>query len=114
MMDLPAVYEDWMENYDIYDEPNELRVRLPKRYVRDARNPFEWWSEDEFINRYRFRKESIMYYILPRIEEPLRKATRRGLPIPPIKQILICLRFYATASFQVSLNSINRLVLIDY
>lgn len=107
-------YMDWIENYDNYDNQfdiyddvyNELRLRLPKRYIRDARNPFEWWSEEEFINRYRFRKESVIHYILPRIEGHLHKASRRGLPISPIKQLLLCLRFYATASFQVSLSGL--------
>lgn len=50
------------------------------------RNLFKRWSDNEFINRYKFRKESVIFYILPRLEEFLRKAFRRALPIPSVKQ----------------------------
>ncbi|KYQ46309.1 hypothetical protein ALC60_14731 [Trachymyrmex zeteki] len=83
--DFDAEYINWVKEFDIFDEHNE---RLPKRYIRDVRNPFEWWSDDEFIKRYRFRKKSVIHYILPRIEEPLRKASRRGLPILKIVIII--------------------------
>lgn len=33
--------------------------------------------------------------------EDLQKPDKRGLPIPPILQLLICLRFYATGNYQV-------------
>lgn len=48
-----------------------------------------------------------MFGILPLIEDKLKKTNNRGLPISPVLQLLICLRFYSTASFQVS----NKIVL---
>ncbi|XP_071577193.1 putative nuclease HARBI1 isoform X2 [Temnothorax nylanderi] len=48
----------------------------------------------------RFNKDSILYGIQPKIEEGFLYNNNRGLPIPPIFQLLICLRFYATSSFQ--------------
>ncbi|XP_015182539.1 PREDICTED: putative nuclease HARBI1 isoform X2 [Polistes dominula] len=45
-----------------------------------------------------------MFRILPLIEPNLSKINNRGLPIPPVFQLLICLRFYATASFQLILG----------
>lgn len=75
-------------------------MRAPKRYIRDWVNPFEFYSNREFKRRFRFNKDSVLYGIQPKIEEGFRN-NNRGLPIPPIFQLLICLRFYATGSFQV-------------
>lgn len=75
--------------------------RMPKRYVRDAHNPLEWWNEIEFKKRYRFDKNTIINFIQPLVAETLHKDSQRGLPIPPLLQVLCCLRFYATGSFQV-------------
>jgi len=53
------------------------------------------------LNEDRFSKNLVMIGILPLVEEGLAKINNRGLPIPPILQLLICLRFYSTASFQI-------------
>jgi len=42
-----------------------------------------------------------MFGILPLVEEGLAKINNCGLPISPVLQLLVCLRFYATGSFQV-------------
>lgn len=83
------------------EEIENLPMRAPKKYLRDYQNPFEVYSEWEFRRRFRFSKHSVMYGILPLIEEGLARINNRGLPISPILQLLICLRFYSTASFQV-------------
>lgn len=82
---------------------DEGYVRAPKRYIRDWMNPFEYYYNREFKRRFRFNKESILYGILPKIENELKCKNNRGLPIPPVHQLLICLRFYATGSFQVNM-----------
>jgi len=84
------------------DEKEEVQVRIGKRYIRDAQNPFEFYNGREFKKRFRFSKDSVMFGILPLIEDGLTKANNRGLPISPVLQLLICLCFYSTASFQVS------------
>lgn len=85
------------------EEDNDINIiRREKRYVRDAINPFTAYHEDEFRIRYRFSKESVMHGLLPLVIDGLTKPDMRGLPIEPIVQLLICLRFYATGSFQVS------------
>lgn len=89
------------------EEEEEEIVRIGKRYIRDGQNPFEFYNEQEFKRRFRFSKHSVMFGILPLIEDRLTKANNRGLPITPVLQLLICLRFYSTASFQVS----NKIVL---
>nr|XP_046482675.1 putative nuclease HARBI1 [Neodiprion pinetum] len=90
-----------MVNVGPNDEDEGEVQRAPKRYIRDGQNPFEFYSEQEFKRRFRFSKDGIMYGILPRIEAALVSANNCGLPIPPVMQLLICLRFYATASFQL-------------
>lgn len=82
------------------DEENII-LRVPKRYIRDMQDPFDFYSEIEFKKRFRFEKNSVKFGILPLIEPNLVKINNRGLPISPVFQLLICLRFYATASFQV-------------
>lgn len=89
-------------NFSSDDEEEVLQMRAVKRYIRDGQNPFEFYNEWEFKRRFRFTKESVMFRILPLIEEGLAKNNNRGLPISPVLQLLICLRFYSTASFQVS------------
>jgi len=89
------------------EQNEEIQIRAPKRYIRDKENPFEFFNEEEFKKRFRFSKDSIMYGILPLVEEGLAKINNRGLPISPVLQLLICLRFYATASFQVNLYCIH-------
>lgn len=91
-----------LEDIDEIDSSDdEGYVRVPKRYIRDWINPFEFYSEREFKRRFRFKKDSVLYGILPKIENELVQNNNRGLPIPPVCQLLICLRFYATGSFQV-------------
>lgn len=92
-----------IEDYNLLSEDEEeVQIRMPKRYIRDNQNPFEFYNEWEFKRRFRFTKDSVMFGILPLIEEGLSKINNRGLPIPIVLQLLISLRFYATASFQVS------------
>jgi hypothetical protein len=98
MVEMPEVFDIGLD-----DEDEGRAQRAIKRYIRDGQNPFEFYSEHEFKRRFRFSKDSIMYGILPRIEAALVKVNNRGLPISPVMQLLICLRFYATASFQVSI-----------
>ncbi|KAK0182737.1 hypothetical protein PV327_000839 [Microctonus hyperodae] len=93
-----------IESDDIYTHNDKVVVRIPKRYIRDGQDPFDTYSNHEFKRRYRFDKDNVKYRILPKIERGLKKINNRGLPIPPIQQLLICLRFYATANFQLILD----------
>ncbi|KAJ8685524.1 hypothetical protein QAD02_021317 [Eretmocerus hayati] len=90
------------------DEDNLRRERIPKRYVRDYQNPFEYWREDEFTNRYRFSKAVVMHYILPLIRDALDLVnSNRGLPVSPEIQLTIGLRYYATNCFQKANGDIH-------
>ncbi|KAH9367259.1 hypothetical protein HPB48_013618 [Haemaphysalis longicornis] len=72
---------------------------VPRPRFRDRQNPLEYFSDGEFLYRYRFTKETVVDLLarLP-VEE---NDTNRGLPIPPMLQLPIALRFYGAGTFQV-------------
>lgn len=70
----------------IYDDPYN---NLPRRYLRDRQNPVEFYSEREFIARYRFSKETVTDVLLPMLTRA--NDNNRGMPIPPILKILTAL-----------------------
>lgn len=78
-----------------------VRFQTIQKYVRDGKNPLEYYNEVEFKSRYRFSKDATMNGFFPLIGAELIKDNNHGLPISPIFQLLVCSRFYATASFQV-------------
>lgn len=86
------------------DLSREILPRMPrfsKCYIRNRINPFIYYSDQEFKQRYRFSKNTVNQIILPEIFD-LESLSNRGLPISIDTQLLIALRFYATGSFQVS------------
>ena len=74
------------------------QLRRP-RVFRDRSNPLEDLEEEEIFERYRFRPETILYLIglLPDLSRP----TRRNCPLPPLLQILLCLRFLASGAMHL-------------
>lgn len=101
-MEILRGYHEPVLDYDGGGDDEIPVVRAPKRYIRDANNPFEFYSDVEFKRRFRFSKDCILNGILPQIKDALLCENNRGLPINPVMQLLICLRFFATSSFQVS------------
>ncbi|KAH9366765.1 hypothetical protein HPB48_012452 [Haemaphysalis longicornis] len=72
---------------------------VPRPRFRDRQNPLEYFSDGEFLYRYRFTKETVVDLLARlRVEE---NDTNRGLPIPPMLQLLIALHFYGAGTFQV-------------
>ena len=76
--------------------------RIPRRYLRDAANPFEFYYENQFIKRYKFSKDIVRNVILPLVNDALTHENNRGSPVPQILELLLALRYYATAVFQVN------------
>ncbi|CAN7995810.1 unnamed protein product [Ixodes hexagonus] len=69
------------------------------RRLRDRQNPMEVFSDREFLARYRFTKATVVRRLKRlSLEE---NASNRGLPVPPMLQLLIALRFYGDGTFQV-------------
>lgn len=92
-------YDDFIGFIEVLEDNVE---RIPKRYIRDAENPFDFYAEHHFKRRYRFSKETVRDALLPLIYQQLTTITNRGLPLAPIEQLFVALRFYATGDFQVS------------
>ncbi|KYM99341.1 hypothetical protein ALC62_09926 [Cyphomyrmex costatus] len=74
--------------------------RLAKRYIRNWEYPIEFFEDIPFRKRYRFSKRAVIEILLPLVNAQLRRLDNRGLPISPLMQLLVTLRFYATSSFQ--------------
>lgn len=91
-------YYDEVDYYDDILWP--FQNRLPKVYIRDATNPFELPTQN-FKKRFRFNQESVLF-IVSLIRNNLVKSDNRGLPVAPEIAVLLTLRYYATASFQVN------------
>lgn len=99
-----ANFEDYFDFINVVEEEleNEPEDRLPKRYIRDTPNPFEFYSESEFKRRYRFSKHTVRDVLLPLVSEGHMLQTSRGLPVSPINQLFAALTFFGTGEFQVS------------
>ena len=81
------------------------QIRRP-RLFRDRSNPLEEYNNEELFIRYRFRRETILFLleILPDLGAP----TRRNLPVPPVLQLLITLRYLATGAIHLLVgDSVN-------
>ena len=74
------------------------RRRQP-RLFRDRSNPLEELREEQVFDRYRFRPQTIMYIlrILPDLSHP----TNRNMALPPLLQLLLCLRFLANGALHL-------------
>ena len=68
------------------------------RIFRDRRHPFEVFDDVELYNKFRFRRHDIIA-LTDEVGETLELATRLGT-VPPLLQVCVALRFYASGSFQ--------------
>ena len=80
-------------------ESIEIIEMLALRVFRDRTNPFEMYSEEEFKQRFRFKKQ-IVHLLLHLISSDL----EHGLPnnnnfIPPILQIAVAFTFLRNRAF---------------
>lgn len=82
-----------------------IAVRRP-RFFPDRSNPLEDLTEEEVFVRYRFRPITIMFImgLLPDLSHP----TKTNSPLPPLLQVLLCLRYLATGSLHLLIgDSLN-------
>lgn len=80
-----------------------LYENRPERRIRDRENPLELYTEKGFQERYRFSKETVIFF-LEIFNETLERATRRSSALPPIIQFCCFLRFLACGSFQITVG----------
>ncbi|XP_070380697.1 putative nuclease HARBI1 [Dermacentor albipictus] len=72
------------------------------RSHRDAVNPVEVYSEEEFAFRFRFTKASMLT-----ITQLKDNTDQRGAPFPPLLKLLITLRFYGTGAIQTVVGDLG-------
>ena len=81
-----------------YANRRNIHVRQIRR-LRDRFDPLEGFDGEDFRLRFRFRKDSVID-LVKILDKDLQHQTRRGLPLTPMQQVLIALRFYATGTFE--------------
>ncbi|KAG0424473.1 hypothetical protein HPB47_028313 [Ixodes persulcatus] len=89
----------------LYDGRDDNQpVDVPRRRCRDRLNPLEHFNDREFLMRYRFRKTTVVSLL----ESLPLEAGDRGLPLSPMLQLLIALRFYGAGTFQLATGDLRR------
>ena len=68
-------------------------------HLRDRLSPLEEYNDEDFQLRSRLTKD-LVSDLVKILDEDLHHQTRRDLPLTPMQQMLIALRFYATGTFQ--------------
>ena len=85
----------------------QILMRRP-RVFKDRSNPLEDLDEGEVFRRYRFKPPTIIYILEQIIPVTLQRPTQRNSPLPPLLQLLLCLRFLATGSMHLLIgDSLN-------
>lgn len=89
-------------------EIENTSIRRPKLF-QNRRHPLELYGPEEFVQRYRFTKDTF-HHILRTFKEDIAPKDRRGDPIAAEDRLLLTLRYYATGSFQMVLAD---LIMVD-
>ncbi|GBP54635.1 Putative nuclease HARBI1 [Eumeta japonica] len=76
-----------------------FNISVP-RNIRNRRNPFEMFTDEEFQKRYRFDKNTVIF-INEIISPDLAPVSNRKCTLSVLEQLFITLRFYATGTFQI-------------
>ncbi|KAJ8877003.1 hypothetical protein PR048_021455 [Dryococelus australis] len=100
-------WESETEDYSLYETVEALqssKIMIPRRIMRDATNPLESFSDEQFRRTFRFSKDTVVGEVFPllNLQNP---ENERGLPVPPALQLLTALKFYGACGFQVSASS---------
>ena len=72
--------------------------RRERKFRAGTQSDIDDYSDEELRVRYRFRRESILF-ITNLVAGDISRNTRRNHALPPLLQVLIALRFYASGSF---------------
>ena len=89
-----------MRYKQLRDYANQHNVHVQRvRHLRDRFNPLEEYDDEDFRLHFGLSKDSVSD-LAKILDEDLQHQTRRGLPLTPMQQVLIALRFYATGTFQ--------------
>ena len=75
-----------------------MRRRRERRFRTGTQCEIDDFTGEELRARYRFRRESILF-ITNLVAGDISRNTRLNHALPPLQQVLIALRFYASGSF---------------
>jgi len=102
--------DDYMDIDYMDDNYDFLRLgRARKTYKRNNYiniDPINFYSDSEFIRRFRLTKQIFLNILMPMVfteQERQIHTDLRGLPVNKMWKVLIALRFYATGCYQVIL-----------
>ncbi|KAG0441528.1 hypothetical protein HPB47_015922, partial [Ixodes persulcatus] len=97
-----------MPAFERRSENRGVRICLPRlsphlrqrvRITENRENPMERYNDGQFIAWYRFTKGTVRELLAML---PLQaSADNRGLPLPPMLQLLLTLRFCGAGAFQI-------------
>jgi len=76
------------------------KYATPPRPLRDRADPFSELDDGQFHERFRLTKLSTLL-LLTKIESSLEYSSDRNNALPPMLQLVIALRYYATGCFQL-------------
>lgn len=79
------------------DKRLKRQIRI-ERYIADRTNPLEVLLPHKVKEKFHFCPETI-YYLCDLWENKLSRTTKRSMALPPLLQILVALRFFATGSY---------------
>lgn len=103
IMEMDNEFLDYIvDPYNTRDDVGTDNMGSVRRYLRDFENPVEFYSDRQFKDRYRLEKTTVMHILIPLLFPNYALVNNRGLPIPPVIQVAIALRFYATGNYQVN------------
>ena len=79
------------------------------RQFRDRSNPLKDLEPDEVFRRFRFSPDTIMYILREINPIDIVRTINRNLPLPPLLQLLVCLRFLATGAMHLLVGDSSNL-----
>ncbi|KAJ8321463.1 hypothetical protein KUTeg_000986 [Tegillarca granosa] len=93
-------------------------IPVQRNVLRERNNPLEEYNNVDVFKRYRFEKDNVVHIFHTIKENKYHLMENRGLPIPPMLQLLATLRFYVTGTlesvqydlYNISQSSVSRIV----
>lgn len=79
-----------------------------QRILRDRTNPFDVYGDVELFARFRFRREDVIT-LVDLFGDELEHPLPRGGSLPPLMQVLVALRFFATGGFQRTIGDLFKI-----
>ncbi|KAK9685604.1 DDE superfamily endonuclease [Popillia japonica] len=86
---------------EIINLVNEINPERKKYVIKPHMDNLHIWDDKEFLRRFRVSKNTVLD-IVAKIEEPLTHRTNRNHAVQPLQQLLLTLRYFATANFYIT------------